>query len=114
MEDLIEECLKSIMVHVSRQREDEPFPEHMSLKEVIRLLKQLQSATQENARTHSQILLDMYLATDSEDGNSNPLNLSKVSGGIRSPGVRQPPFSLSQKDKCPESEGGDSHGIHSA
>lgn len=83
MEDLIEECLKPpIMVHVSRQREDEPFPEHISLKEVIRLLKQLQSATlPRECKDTLAGPTHMYLATDSEDGNSNPLNLSKVSGG---------------------------------
>ncbi|XP_036031865.1 zinc finger and SCAN domain-containing protein 4-like [Onychomys torridus] len=109
MEDLTDECLKPpIMVHVSRQGQEALFPENMSLKETITLLKEQQSARSsipENARTPLPISQDRLLTTgyeNCEDGPNNAWNTSVVNGGDSSVGNGMDSLSIIQEGHFPE------------
>ncbi|XP_035309611.1 zinc finger protein 879-like [Cricetulus griseus] len=121
MENLTDECVEPPkMFHVSMQGEEGLFPGHMSLNEVINLLKEMKSSTtststQENKGTTLQSPLNKLLPTgreDSGDGYNNPLNLSKVNTSDRSPGNEMNSLVTIEKYNCPETEErGDSDGI---
>ncbi|XP_027290262.1 zinc finger and SCAN domain containing protein 4C-like, partial [Cricetulus griseus] len=119
METLTDECVEPPkMFHVSMQGEEGLFPGHMSLNEVINLLKEMKSSkasTLKNKRTTLQSPLNKILPTgheDSGDGYKNPLNLSKVNTSDRSPGNEMDSLVIIENDNCPETEErGDSDGV---
>ncbi|XP_035309612.1 zinc finger and SCAN domain-containing protein 4-like [Cricetulus griseus] len=119
MENLTDECVEPPkMFHVSMQGEEGLFPGHMSLNEVINLLKEMKSSStskQENKRTTLQSPLNKLLPTgheDSGDGYNNPLNLIKVNTSDRSPGNEMNSLVIIEKYNCPETEErGESDGL---
>ncbi|XP_076427146.1 zinc finger and SCAN domain containing protein 4C [Peromyscus maniculatus bairdii] len=119
MEGLTDECLKPpVMVHVSMHGQEALFSERMTLKEVIKLLKQQQSATtttQANAGTPLPIPQDMLLATgyeNSEDGRSTFLNNPEVKNGVSSPRNEMDSLLIIQTGQYLEpEEGGVSYGV---
>ncbi|XP_034374821.1 zinc finger and SCAN domain containing protein 4C-like [Arvicanthis niloticus] len=115
MENVTDECLKPpVMVHVSMQGQEALFSENMSLKEVIELLKQQQSATRptpENAR----MPVDITLTTDcllskgqesSENECNTSWNVTEVTVGDGCTGNENNSLLIIQKEQYPECEEG--------
>ncbi|XP_041510484.1 zinc finger and SCAN domain containing protein 4C-like [Microtus oregoni] len=92
MEGLTDECLKPpVMVHVSMQGQEALFSENMTLKEVIKHLKEqsFRTTTREKARTPLQIPRDVVLATGYENCEDDPntfLKGSEVNSCVSSTG----------------------------
>ncbi|XP_027289596.1 zinc finger and SCAN domain containing protein 4D-like [Cricetulus griseus] len=104
-------------VHVSMQGQEALFPENMSLKEVIKLLKEQQSliaATQQNVGTPLQLPQDALLVTgykNSEDGENAFLKGREVNSGVSSPGNGMDSLLFTETGQYAESEhGGVSYG----
>lgn len=119
MESLTDECLKPpVMVHISMQGQEALFSENMTLKEVIKHLKEQQSfrtTTQEKARTPLQIPQDVVLAAGYEDSEDDPntfLKGSEVDSCVSSPGNEMDSLLIIQTGQYPEPEQGDaSYGV---
>ncbi|KAL6093138.1 hypothetical protein STEG23_010498 [Scotinomys teguina] len=106
------------MVHVSMHGQEALFSESMTLKEVIKLLKQQQSATtttQENTGTPLPISQDMLLLTgyeNNEDGRNTFLNNPEVNNIVNSPRNEMDSLLIIQTGQCLEpEEGGVSYGV---
>ncbi|XP_040589782.1 zinc finger and SCAN domain containing protein 4D-like [Mesocricetus auratus] len=119
MEGLTDECLKPpVMVHVSMQGQEALFPENMSLKEVIKLLKEQQSlktAKQQNVTTPLQFPQDNLLATgyeNSEDGQNMFLKGHETNSVFSSPENVMYSQLIIQTGKYPQpEEAGVSYGV---
>ncbi|XP_028637412.1 zinc finger and SCAN domain containing protein 4C-like [Grammomys surdaster] len=111
MEGLTDECLKPpTMVLVYMQGQEALCSEHMSLKEVIKYLKQQQASlmpTQEKPKTHLQRPQDVFLETgnkNSEDGSNSPWNPSERNSVVNGPGNDMGPLLIIQTDQYSEPE----------
>ncbi|XP_052037574.1 zinc finger and SCAN domain containing protein 4C-like [Apodemus sylvaticus] len=119
MESLTDECLKPpVMVHVSMQGKEGLFSENMPLKEVIKLLKQQQSATRptpKNARMPvdntryivDQRLVDCLLSKGQENSENecdSSWNFPEVNTGDNCTGNEMNSLLIIQKEQDPEQE----------
>ncbi|XP_052054779.1 zinc finger and SCAN domain containing protein 4C-like [Apodemus sylvaticus] len=111
MESLTDECLKPpVMVHVSMQGQEALFSENVSLKEVIKLLKQQQSATRptpSNARMPVDITQDILLTRGQESSENecdSSWNFPEVNTGDNCTGSEMNSLLIIQKEQDPEQE----------
>ncbi|XP_028637413.1 zinc finger and SCAN domain containing protein 4C-like [Grammomys surdaster] len=108
MEGLTDECLKPpTMVCVSMLGQEALFSEYMTLKEVIKHLKQQATLmpTQKKPKIHLQRPQDMFLETgnkNSEDGCNNLWNASERNSVVSSPGNDMGPLLIIQTDQYSE------------